>query len=422
MFIKHLIFVITLSNVFFVNSFVYYKSNVINNLKMRFSGDISRRNILELIPSTIAPVIIHPKYVLAFKDTINKNEDNINKVAVFGASGYTGGDTIRTLINNNINVLAITRRNVEIVDRLNAKSNTLVIDDIKDKNKIKKVIGVDVLKQSTLDGILDGCDAVIFCAASRPSVKITGTPGTDAFDKIDNNITQNQIAEPSSNVEDIGLVNVAKEAIKSNVKRLIIVSSICAKCQLGKENYGETIDRGFASCDTCYKKQTGEERVRILYKNLPNNLSYTIVRPGMLSPGEKRGPSEVEFNQGVSKSGIISRIDLADILVSAVKTKNSARKTFEVYYKDTAQPVDMYKSLKTCKEMGKSVKECFFGEGYNETTPLSIDKMLNTTIKGTIFPSGNEVLGNNYEKMLDKLKKDVYENYDITNLMSTDII
>ena len=142
----------------------------------------------------------------------------------------------------------------------------------------------------------------------------------------------------------------------------------------------------------------------------------------MLSPGEKRGPSEVEFNQGVSKSGIISRIDLADILVSAVKTKNSARKTFEVYYKDTAQPVDMYKSLKTCKEMGKSVKECFFGEGYNETTPLSIDKMLNTTIKGTIFPSGNEVLGNNYEKMLDKLKKDVYENYDITNLMSNDII
>lgn len=422
MFIKHFIFVITLSNVFFVNSFVYYKSNVFNNLKMRFSGDISRRNILELIPSTIAPVIIHPKYVLAFKDTMNKNEDKINNVAVFGASGYTGGDTIRTLINNNINVLAITRRNVEIVDRLNAKSDTLVIDDIKDKNKIKKVIGVDVLKQSTLDGILDGCDAVIFCAASRPSVKITGTPGTDAFDKIDNNITQNQIAEPSSNVEDIGLVNVAKEAIKSNVKRLIIVSSICAKCQLGKENYGETIDRGFASCDTCYKKQTGEERVRILYKNLPNNLSYTIVRPGMLSPGEKRGPSEVEFNQGVSKSGIISRIDLADILVSAVKTKNSARKTFEVYYKDTAQPVDMYKSLKTCKEMGKSVKECFFGEGYNETTPLSIDKMLNTTIKGTIFPSGNEVLGNNYEKMLDKLKKDVYENYDITNLMSNDII
>jgi hypothetical protein len=151
-------------------------------------------------------------------------------------------------------------------------------------------------------------------------------------------------------------------------------------------------------------------------------MSYTIVRPGMLSPGERRGPKEVEFNQGVSKSGIISRIDLADVLVAAAKTNKGAQKTFEVYYKDTAQPVDMYKSLKTCKEMGKSVKECFFGEGYNNTEPLSIDKMLNTTIKGTIFPSGNEVSGDNYEKMLNSLTKDVYESYDINVLMSKDII
>jgi hypothetical protein len=142
----------------------------------------------------------------------------------------------------------------------------------------------------------------------------------------------------------------------------------------------------------------------------------------MLSPGEKRGYKEVEFNQGVSKSGIISRIDLADILVSSAETDNGARKTFEVYYKDTAQPVDMFKSLKTCKEMGKSVKECFFGEGYNDTSTLSIDKMLNTSIKGTIFPSGNEVSGYNYAKMLSLLKKDIYEDYDINILMSKDII
>jgi nucleoside-diphosphate-sugar epimerase len=401
----------------------------LNNCNMRYMNDISRRNIIELLPYSVFPVIIHPKYVLAYKNTRPvdiKDDIVINKVAVFGASGYTGGDTVRTLLNKNINVVAITRRNVEIVDRNNAKSNTLVIDNIKDKDKIKKVAGVDVIKPETLDGILYGCDAVIYCAASRPAVKITGTPGTEAYDRMLNDTNANkangEIAEPSSNVEDIGLVNVAKEAIKANVKRLVIVSSICAKCQLGKENYGETIDRGFASCDSCYKKQTGEERVRILYKNVPANMSYTIVRPGMLSPGERRGATEVEFNQGVSKSGIISRIDLADVLVAAAKTNKGAQKTFEVYYKDTAQPVDMYKSLKTCKEMGKSVKECFFGEGYNNTEPLSIDKMLNTTIKGTIFPSGNEVSGDNYEKMLGSLTKDVYESYDINLLMSKDII
>ena len=419
---------ILLSNTFvFYNSNTYnyklnrIKSNNVNNYKMRFMGDINRRNILELIPSSVFPIIIHPKYVFSYSVKPSNDNIDINKVAVFGASGYTGGDTVRTLLNKNINVVAITRRNVEIVDRNNAKSNTLVIDNIKDKNKIKKVVGVDVLKPQTLDGILYGCDAVIFCAASRPAVKITGTPGTDAYDKMLNS-TIGEVAEPSSDVEDIGLVNVAKEAIKANVKRLIIVSSICAKCQLGKENYGETIDRGFASCDSCYKKQTGEERVRVLYKNVPSNLSYTIVRPGMLSPGERRGPKEVEFNQGVSKSGIISRIDLADVLVAAAKTDNGSQKTFEVYYKDTAQPVDMFKSLKTCKEMGKSVKECFFGEGYNNTEPLSINKMLNTTIKGTIFPSGNEVSGDNYETMLNLLKKDLYEDYDINLLMSKDII
>ena len=436
--VNNILFLILASgNILLSNSFNYYNTyntyntrnlkynnvNNVNNFKMRFMNDISRRNVLELIPRTVFPAIIHPKYVFAYpnKPVNLKDKGDIKKVAVFGASGYTGGDTVRTLLNNNINVVAITRRTVEIVDRINAARDTLVIDDIKDKEMVKKISGVDVVNPESLDGILYGCDAVIFCAASRPAVKITGTPGTEAYDKM-LNITKEEIAQPSSDVEDIGLVNVAKEAISAKVKRLVIVSSICAKCQLGKENYGETIDRGFASCDSCYKKQTGEERVRILYKNAPSDLSYTIIRPGMLSPGERRGAKEVEFNQGVSKSGIISRIDLADILVEAAKTESAAQKTFEVYYKDTAQPVDMYKSLQTCKEMGKSVKECFFGEGFNNTEPLSIEKMLNTTIKGTIFPSGNEVSGDNYEKMLNLLKKDVYEDYDINLLMSKDII
>jgi len=152
-------------------------------------------------------------------------------------------------------------------------------------------------------------------------------------------------------------------------------------------------------------------------------MTYTIVRPGMLSPGERRGVKEVEFNQGISKSGIISRIDLADVLVAAADTTNGAGKTFEVYYKDTAQPVDMYQSLKTCKELGKSVKECFFGEDYkDDKEPLSIDKMLKNPVKGVIFPSGNEVSGDDYKIMLKKLKVDVKEEYDINQLRSYDIM
>ena len=399
--------VITITNIISSSSFVL---NMVN---------YNRRDAIKLMPAISIISISKP----------SSGFGELKRVVVFGASGYTGGDTIRALLEKNISVVAVTRRDVEIVDRVHAKINSLVIDDLDKKGKITSIVA-DVLKPETITGILKDASAVIFCAASRPKVKVTATPGLDLSKR---SMKYNRmvadidvVAEPSDNVEDIGLVNVAEEAIRSNVKRLIIVSSICAKCQKNDDSsgsgYGEAIDRGFASCDACYKKQTGEERVRILYERAPKHLSYTIVRPGMLSPGEKRGAEMVEFNQGISKSGIISRLDLADILVSASATDNGSRKTFEVYYKDTAQPVDMYKSLKTCKELGHSIKECFFGEGYNETEPLTMDRIMKMPQTGSIFISGTEVLGNDYKEMLNKLKKDVYVPYDMNALRSNDIL
>ena len=386
---------------------------------IQMNNNIDRRDAMKLIPLIS---------IISLSKKANSFEGN-KKVVVFGASGYTGGDTIRALLEKNISVVAVTRRAVDIVDREHAKLNSLVIDDLNKKDRITSIVA-DVLKPETITGIMKDAESVIFCAASRPKVKVTATPGIDLSKRSMKYNTMAVdipiIAEPSDNVEDIGLVNVAEEAIRSNVKRLIIVSSICAKCQKNDDSsgngYGEPIDRGFASCDACYKKQTGEERVRILYEKAPKHLSYTIVRPGMLSPGERRGVGEVEFNQGISKSGIISRLDLADILVSAASTDNGAKKTFEVYYKDTAQPVDMYKSLKTCKELGHSIKECFFGEGYNETEPLTMEKIMKMPQTGSIFISGTEVLGNNYKDMLNKLKKDIYVQYDINILRSNDIL
>ena len=403
----------------------------LNIIQLKMNIDINRRQAIKAIPLISAYSISKNSRAFSINDEYSNNKSYIHKkVVVFGASGYTGGDTIRALLEKNISVVAVTRRKVEIVNRENAKFNSLVIDDLDKKNKITSIIA-DVINSNSINGIMKDADAVIFCAASRPSVKVITTPGIDISKKtmnyqkyVDTNISIT--AEPSNNVEDIGLVNVAEEAIRSNVKRLIIVSSICAKCQKNDDTsgngYGEAIDRGFASCESCYKKQTGEERVRILYEKAPKHLSYTIVRPGMLSPGERRGPQEVEFNQGISKSGIISRLDLADILVSSALTDNSSKKTFEVYYKDTAQPVDMYKSLKTCKELGHTIKECFFGEGYNETEPLTMERIMKMPQTGSIFISGTEVLGNNYEDMLSKLKKDVYVQYDINVLRSNDIL
>ena len=414
-----------------INKMSIHQSKPVNIIQLRMNCDpqITRRNLVKYIP--LISIISLSKKSNALFEYENKNNIIPKKVVVFGASGYTGGDTIRALLERNISVVAVTRRKVNIVDREHAKLNTLVIDNLNKTDRITSIVA-DVLEPASIAGIMKDADAVIFCAASRPRVKVTSTPGVDIskrsmkYDLIANNT--GVVADPSDNVEDIGLVNVAEEAIRSNVKRLVIVSSICAKCQKNDETsgngYGEAIDRGFASCDACYKKQTGEERVRILYEKAPKHMGYTIIRPGMLSPGERRGPVEVEFNQGISKSGIISRIDLADILVSTSTSTvyNGFKKTFEVYYKDTAQPVDMYKSLKTCKELGHSIKECFFGEGYNETEPLTMEKIMKMPQTGSIFISGTEVLGNNYTEMLSKLKEDVYVQYDINVLRSNDIM
>ena len=395
---------------------LYYNRKRTNRIYARFLNNYSRRDLIFL-----SPILLQPDKVLS---TVLNNNLNIKKVVVFGASGYTGGDTIRNLLDKDINVVAVTRRPVKIVDRDNAGRDTLVLDDINKKNKIQSVIA-DVLKPETLNNMMNGVDAIIYCAASRPKVTARPIPGVE-LNKQKNVLDKEIYVEESNNVEDIGLVNVAREAIKNNVKKLIIVSSICAKCQKkdmnNDINSGEVTDKGETTCNACYNKQEGEERVRLLYENAPSHLTYTIIRPGMLSPGEKRGVEEIEFNQGVSKSGIISRLDLADVLVESTMTNNSNKKTFEVYYKDTAQPVDMYKSLKTCKEMGKSVKECFFGEDYkDDKKPIEIDKLLKNKVKGSIFLSGKEVIGNNYSEMLNKLKIDEKEYYDINILKSNDI-
>ena len=236
---------------------LYYNRKRTNRIYARFLNNYSRRDLIFL-----SPILLQPDKVLS---TVLNNNLNIKKVVVFGASGYTGGDTIRNLLDKDINVVAVTRRPVKIVDRDNAGRDTLVLDDINKKNKIQSVIA-DVLKPETLNNMMNGVDAIIYCAASRPKVTARPIPGVE-LNKQKNVLDKEIYVEESNNVEDIGLVNVAREAIKNNVKKLIIVSSICAKCQKkdmnNDINSGEVTDKGETTCNACYNKQEGEERVRL---------------------------------------------------------------------------------------------------------------------------------------------------------------
>ena len=126
---------------------IFRNKPVITKLNARFQNDISRRNFIELTPLasySILTIMINPQ----------KADASIAKKAVvFGASGYTGGDTVRALLEKGFDVVAVTRRKVNIVDRDHTGVNTLVIDNIKDKDRVTSAIA-DVIKPDTLKNIM----------------------------------------------------------------------------------------------------------------------------------------------------------------------------------------------------------------------------------------------------------------------------
>jgi len=105
-------------------------------------------------------------------------------VVVIGAAGLTGGDTVRTLLSANMPVVALTRRAVNLTSRDKLKTDTrvskdtLVLNKASDSQQLRTVVA-DALLPETLSAALQGARAVIYCAGSRPKVKVTITPGTN---------------------------------------------------------------------------------------------------------------------------------------------------------------------------------------------------------------------------------------------------
>ncbi len=252
-------------------------------------------------------------------------------VAVVGAGGYTGGDCVRALAARGVPVRAISRSPVPLNDL--------------PKNLVTAA-EADVTVPASLPAALRGASSVIFSASARK--RSSQTTGSDSA-----------AAQTYEDVDHLGLINVAKTCIENKVKRLVVVSSSCTACRDpgGSEN-GERVDKATGlSCEQCRSKRAGEDAVRELYAQANDpTLGYTVVRVGYLTTGEKRGISQIELNQGESKTGIISRQDLADLLIEAAASPEARGTTFECYYRDTAQPVDIAKSLAECRQLGKSTQ------------------------------------------------------------------
>jgi len=344
-----------------------------------------------ILESTYAYMIPQPflnrrdAIVAASSVLLFPQQDVIKPICVIGASGATGTECVRVLANEQQHVRAVSRSHVH--------------EDVANKEYKKYIqeVNIDIKDQSKIDEIIKSTSAVIFLANAKKYQKYAPQSG---------------MSDSEQTYEDIdvhALKNIATACILHKVPRLVYVSASCRSCNAFPE---DDIDQmSGIKCYNCRSKQQGETIIRNLYKNVPMNIDYTIIRTGFIIntgsyQGEQRGVKEIELNQDFTKSGMISKYDLAELCICAAKSKDAGRTTFEAYYRDSAQPYDIKESLNKCMAGGTSMEECFFGSAFKNTKPRDLEDIRNAPLKGSIFSTGFEHIGDTYADLFKNLNKD----------------
>ncbi len=159
-----------------------------------------------------------------------------------------------------------------------------------------QVVPGDVTRPETLAGAVDGVDAVVF------------TLGSDGAGKV------------GAESVDYGGVRNVLGALGSRTARIALMTSI------GVTNRTGAYNRATEALDW---KRRSERLVRA------SRLPYTIVRPGWF---DNNGPDEHRLvllqgdtrQAGDPSDGVISRRQVAEVLVSSLGSDHALRKTFEL--------------------------------------------------------------------------------------------
>lgn len=274
-----------------------------------------------------------------------------SSVVVIGANGKTGSECVKALSNRSIPIIATSRSGIYNDPAASSFTNF-------------QTMVCDVTQPSTIDAVLSSSpiSAVIFAASAS---KQGGTP---------------------AQVDNEGLIAVAKACVAAQIPRLVIVSSGAvtkpsSPVFLFLNLFGKIME----------EKIKGENAVRALYASSASAssaaaaaaLSYTIIRPGGLTEEEALGVSALELNQGDTKSGRIARADVAQLCVESIlNPTNTENVTFECYNKDTGAPL--------------------------ASVGMSNIMKAKTNAKGDdkVFISGKERLGSTWEELFTGLEKD----------------
>jgi uncharacterized protein YbjT (DUF2867 family) len=294
----------------------------------------SRRDFVNSVSRTSA-LVAGIAQSFAFNQPSSASESD--PFCVIGANGKTGTKCVQGLLERNIPVRATSR------------SGVYFDEDPDTKNPRLMPTVCDVTNPSTIETAVQGTRAVIFAASAS---KAGGTP---------------------AQVDNDGLVNVAKACIAAKIPHLVIVSSGSVSKPYSPvfiflNLFGKIME----------EKIKGEDTVRELYSGV-EGLTYTVIRPGGLTEEPGRGVAALELNQGDTKSGRISRYDVASLCIeSTFYPKLTGGTTFECYDADT----------------GKALSS------------VGVSNLMKQKADPAEFISGKERRGDTFDKMFTGLEKD----------------
>lgn len=221
-------------------------------------------------------------------------------ILLAGATGDTGRRTLERLARTPCRVRALTRRAGER-DRLRG----LGADEV--------VVG-DLLDPGDVARVAEGVDAVVSCVGSTPWAAL--------------------MADEDDLVDGRGNVQLLEGALAAGATRFVLESSLGVG-----EDRGSWMARTFrlAIPTVLRAKRRAEAAIR------DSGLTYTVLRPGVLTGGSPTGDVQVA-GVGTGLWGAVPRADVARLLVASLATPAAANRTLEVVrnplLRRRAEPID----------------------------------------------------------------------------------
>src|SRR5262245_6712120 len=208
-------------------------------------------------------------------------------LAIFGSTGPTGRALLQQALEHCHEVTAVAR-DPAAVDATGARL---------------RVVRADVLDEASLDGVLDGVDAVL---------SAIGTHGR----------------RPTS-VYSAGVASIRDAMHHAGVRRFVGISAlpVTPRTELGMTERRVVVPLLSLFFGEMYADMTRMEQVL-----RDSDLDFTIMRPPQLTNGRRTGQYRTAINEHLRRARKISRADLAAEMLRVIRDERTVRGTVSLAY------------------------------------------------------------------------------------------